>query len=146
MDQLPPTQALILEVLALGTGWGEEWWPFPTSMGPGLRALVEAGLISTQGGQVPYTVRACLTEAGRRVALGDGYVSGLDRIRDQYHQALAEVALLHEALLMRRDSITGSRGLRDEGRKAGLEQAARMVQIAQRNMSNPTSERVNLDA
>lgn len=72
-DTLPPTQLLILEVLAARYRTGETTWSFPTSLERALLALQSAGLVATFGSTRPKVVRARLTDAGRTAALLDGY-------------------------------------------------------------------------
>ena len=73
VDTLPPTQYLVMEVLAARTRLGETIWPFPDRLRPALTALADAGLLSRLDGNVPHTCRAYLTDAGRRAALSDIY-------------------------------------------------------------------------
>lgn len=83
-DKLPPTQYLVLEVLAARHRLGETTWSFPTSLERALLALQSAGLIATFGSTRPKTVRARLTDAGKSVALGSDYTppnGGYDRLR-----------------------------------------------------------------
>ncbi len=70
---LPPTQYLVLEVLAARTRTGEHLWTFPSNLGPALRALEDASLISTMNGIAPASIRARLTETGRAYALKSNY-------------------------------------------------------------------------
>jgi hypothetical protein len=79
VDQLPPTQYLILEVLAARARCGDDLWPFPTRLSASLRALEDAGLIAVMHGNVEKTRRAFLTEAGKAAALLDGYVPPVRR-------------------------------------------------------------------
>ena len=90
VDRLPATQYLILEALAARLRLGEEWWPFPSKLGPGLRALEEAGLISIQHGNTPHTLKACLTGTGRDTMLGSGYVPAVTRLLAQVFEAEAK--------------------------------------------------------
>jgi DNA-binding MarR family transcriptional regulator len=78
-DRLPPTQYLILEVLAARHRTGEQLWTFPQRLTPALRALEEAGLVGWKGGTAEKTVRAWLTDAGRAAALLDGYETPADK-------------------------------------------------------------------
>jgi hypothetical protein len=63
-DQMPPTQILVLEVLAARYRCGEKIWTFPTSLNRALLALQSAGLVHMFGGAAPKTVRARLTDKG----------------------------------------------------------------------------------
>jgi hypothetical protein len=85
VDTLPPTQLLILEVLAARHRLGEHVWPFPTSVAPAVAALNRAGLVDQLNGNQPHTVRAQLTDKGRAAVLFGDYVSPLhtptERIR-----------------------------------------------------------------
>jgi hypothetical protein len=71
VDTLPPTQYLILEVLAARARTGETNWSFPTSLERALLALQSAGLVATFGSTRPKTVRARLTDAGKSACLSD---------------------------------------------------------------------------
>ncbi|GAB7053230.1 hypothetical protein [Catenuloplanes indicus] len=73
VDQLPPTQALLLEVLAARYRLGEHLWTFPSSCTSAARGLSGRGLIGWKGGVAPRTIQAWLTDAGRQVCLLDGY-------------------------------------------------------------------------
>lgn len=76
-DALPPTQYLLLEVLAARHRTGEHLWTFPAR--PAIRAAVDQlarlGLVGWKGGIEPKTIRAWLTDAGKLEALLDGYES-----------------------------------------------------------------------
>lgn len=73
VDNLPPTQYLILEVLAARHRTGEQLWTFPKNLRPHLRKLEGAGLVNWKGGITADTVRAWLTDTGRASALSDTY-------------------------------------------------------------------------
>lgn len=72
-NKLPPTQYLILEVLAARYRTGEHLWTFPVSVGKQLRELEAAGLVSLMNGVAPRTHRAKLTEKGIRATIETGY-------------------------------------------------------------------------
>lgn len=76
-DNLPPTQYLVLEVLAGRHRLGEQLWTFLSR--PAIRAaadqLASLGLIGWKGGVESKTIRAWLTDAGRAAALMEGYES-----------------------------------------------------------------------
>lgn len=74
VDRLPPTQYLVLEVLAARHRTGEQLWPFPSRVRPALVALEHLGLIQTMHGNVPHTLRARLTEPGLRAVISPTYV------------------------------------------------------------------------
>lgn len=74
VDSLPPTQQLILDVLAARHRLGEQLWTFPAKgMRRPMDALANAGLIGWKSGVTEGTVRAWLTEAGRDAVLYAGY-------------------------------------------------------------------------
>lgn len=62
VDKLPPTQYLILEVLAARHRTGEPFWTFPN-----------LGLITTMSSPAPRTYRAKLTDQGIATALSATY-------------------------------------------------------------------------
>lgn len=76
---LPPTQYLVLEVLAARARTGEALWTFPSNLGPALRALEANGLITTMHGITAMSIRASLTDTGRGYTLKGDYVTPLAR-------------------------------------------------------------------
>jgi hypothetical protein len=70
---LPPTQALVLEILAARHRLGETWRTFSTRHLTALRALEKRGLVGLMRGTAPHTCRAYLTDAGRKAALSEAY-------------------------------------------------------------------------
>lgn len=73
VDNLPPTQYLILEVLAARYRTGEQAWTFPNRVRPALEALSKAGLLSWKSSSKPGLALAWLTDAGRAAALSPTY-------------------------------------------------------------------------
>ncbi len=65
VDNLPPTQMLVCELLAARHRTGETWWTLSSKVAPAVEALVQAGLVDRMGGNQPKTLRARLTAAGR---------------------------------------------------------------------------------
>lgn len=74
-DELPPTQYLILEVLAARYRTGETVWTFPAKLRPQMEALERAGLIRWKSGVVYGTVLAWFTEQGQSASISPTYVS-----------------------------------------------------------------------
>lgn len=72
-DSLPPTQYLILEVLAARWRTGEKTWTFPAQLRAHLNALTTAGLISWEPGNGPKRLRARLTAVGQKTMMPGGY-------------------------------------------------------------------------
>ena len=72
-DSLPPTQYLVLEVLAARARLGEACWTFPARLKPALNALQSLGLIWWRHAPIPDHVRAYLTDTGREAVLSPGY-------------------------------------------------------------------------
>ena len=70
---LPPTQYLVLEVLAARMRTGERMWTFPASVKQALDALRSTGLIGYRSGPAPRAYQAWLTEAGKAIALSLRY-------------------------------------------------------------------------
>jgi hypothetical protein len=91
VDSLPPTQYLILEVLAARHRLSEALWTFPS--GPAYRKaaghLAQLGLVGWKSGVAPKTIQVWLTDAGRAASQSDTYVSPHDK---QIRMARAEVA------------------------------------------------------
>lgn len=69
VDKLPPTQYLILEVLAARHRLGEQLWPFPSRNRPALNRLAHHGLLGWRSGPVQGWVQAWLTDEGRAAVL-----------------------------------------------------------------------------
>ena len=91
IDSLPPTQYLILEVLAARTRLGEHFWTFPTTLRPHVRRLCAAGLVNWE--DRGEDLRVSLTDDGRSVALfGDYELPDVTRQRDRAQAMLAKVA------------------------------------------------------
>lgn len=89
-DDLPPTQSLVLEILAARYRLGENCWTFSTRHRPALEGLAERGLLDWKHGVMPRTCLAFLTDEGRRALLSTGYRS-------------PAVKLLEEALFLRQN-------------------------------------------
>jgi hypothetical protein len=90
---LPPTQALVLEILAARHRLGETCWTFSTRHLTSLRALEKRGLVGLMHGIIPHTCRAYLTDAGRRAALSDTYESPCTFTRDSLADALTRLEI-----------------------------------------------------
>lgn len=78
-DDLPPTQYLIMEVLAARWRLGERMWTFPDRLRPALNALQKRGLLWWRSAPTQHDVQAYLTDAGRAAAMSDTYVIPADR-------------------------------------------------------------------
>lgn len=78
-EDLPPTQYLILEVLAARYRLGEQMWTFPDRLRPALNALQERGLIWWRSAPTPHDVQAYLTDVGRGAAMSGTYEVPADR-------------------------------------------------------------------
>ncbi len=74
-DELPPTQYLVLEVLAARYRLGEPYWTFPNRVRPAVGALIEEGLVSEHSGPVEGSFQVRFTDDGLKEALGAGYVT-----------------------------------------------------------------------
>jgi hypothetical protein len=95
VDALPPTQFLLLEVLAARTRLGEHLWTFPTSVLHAARRLQDHGLVEVFGAPEPKTFRARLSDAGRERTMDGGYaLPDAVKQRDEAQAMLAEVAEL----------------------------------------------------
>lgn len=105
MDTLPPTQYLVMQVLAARHRTGEMLWTFPARLRPALDSLTARGLVATKGGVTEGTVRAWLTDAGMDAAAPAGYSAPVTQMaaeRDAMVDRLAQV----EALLSEHDGHT----------------------------------------
>lgn len=106
-DRLPPTQYLILEVLAARYRHGEKTWSFPTSLDRPLLALQSAGLIDVFGSPHPKTARARLTDEGIASSMDMTYstpvltlaqaIETLPSTNDEYWAWMREHGLGHGA-------------------------------------------------
>lgn len=88
---LPPTQSLVLEVLAARARLGETCWTFSTRHRPALEALTKRGLLWWKSGVMPRTCVAFLTDAGREAVFGKDYTPPV--VRAQEGADLIEEAL-----------------------------------------------------
>jgi hypothetical protein len=83
VDGLPPTQYLIMDVLAARWRTGEHLWTFPTR--PGIvgaaHDLARAGLVGMKSGVAPKTIQVWLTDAGKAAVLMPGRVNPVDEPR-----------------------------------------------------------------
>lgn len=79
---LPPTQYLVMEVLAARTRTGEPFWTFPSSLRHTLDALVRADLIDVLNSPAPASLRARFTAAGRKHSLKPDYVTPVEDAYD----------------------------------------------------------------
>jgi hypothetical protein len=90
---LPPTQALVLEVLAARWRLGEKCWTFAAAHRPALRTLAERGLITWKDGSIERTCLAWLTVEGRKAALSDTYKGPRTFTRESLTNALTRLEL-----------------------------------------------------
>jgi hypothetical protein len=107
VGQLPPTQSLLLEVLAARYRCGETLWTFESRFRWHLLALADAGLVSLMHGVEAKTVRARLTEEGKAASLSLSYnlpvptlataISTLPRTDEQYLAWMRKHQLGHGA-------------------------------------------------
>ncbi len=74
-DDLPPTQQLILEVLAARHRLSEPHWPIDSKNLAQLNSLQGRGLVTHDAAPTPGDRRTRLTPAGERMMLDDGYVA-----------------------------------------------------------------------
>lgn len=63
-DNLPPTQYLVMEVLAARHRLGDNYWTFPSSCWSPIRALVNRGYVYHKDGITEHTERVWLTDEG----------------------------------------------------------------------------------
>jgi hypothetical protein len=62
VDALPPTQYLVMEVLAARYRTGESCWTFPSRPTPAMRALEDIGAVRWKSGVVQNTVLVWLPQ------------------------------------------------------------------------------------
>jgi hypothetical protein len=95
MAELPPTQYLIMEVLAARARTGEQLWTFPSNLAVSLRALEDRGLISVMHGVAPGSLRASLTVIGRAETLKDDYETPLaQKVLDAVEEGMRSASTL----------------------------------------------------
>lgn len=71
---LPPTQYLMMEVLAARLRLGEPHWGFPQAMRSAVSGLVDLGYVDVVKDSDPAgAIRVALTDEGRSVWLSDSY-------------------------------------------------------------------------
>ncbi len=63
IDTLPPTQYLILDVLAARRRLGEQFWTFPDRLKPAVQARERAGLVWARSGPAPNAFQVWPTAA-----------------------------------------------------------------------------------
>jgi hypothetical protein len=73
VDSLPPTQYLILEVLAARRRTGERTWTFPDRLRRQIDNLSWLGLVGWKFGVAQRSVQAWLTAAGQSAILSPNY-------------------------------------------------------------------------
>lgn len=92
VDKLPPSQLMVLEVLAARTRLGHWRWPFDARLRRQLDALHGLGLI-----QVWNDTEAELTEAGRAAVMVGSYAPpDVLRQRDEAQEQLARIVAAAE--------------------------------------------------
>ena len=100
IDGLPPTQYLVMGVLAARARLGEPYWTFPSRMRPTMHALAGRGLLWWQRGPTPLTIQAFLTPEGRTAVLYDGYripvAARLRELADRWKQEATRADMLAE--------------------------------------------------
>jgi hypothetical protein len=69
VDNLSPTQYLLMEVLAARFRTGEPFWTFPTRLRWHALALADLGLVDVLSSPAPRTFRAELTDMGLSAAV-----------------------------------------------------------------------------
>jgi hypothetical protein len=88
MADLPPTQYLVMEVLAARHRLGETLWTFPSNLRQTMEQLARQQLIGWKSGVAPASIQAWLTDTGRAEVLKPDYVPPILRA-DGYQRAIA---------------------------------------------------------
>lgn len=107
---LPPTQYLLLEVLAARHRLGEKVWTLPSRTRGTASRLEVTGLVATKDGPVEHTYLAWLTDRGREAVLSDSYVAPIVRDLEQavreLEQAVAVLRAEQDGVIAALDQIT----------------------------------------
>lgn len=77
-EELPPTEYLVMEVLAARFRLGEQQWPFPSRIKPALRSLETKGLIRFKDGIIEGSQSARLTPEGKDIFLFEEYDNNVE--------------------------------------------------------------------
>jgi hypothetical protein len=91
VDSLPPTQYLILDVLAARWRTGEHLWTFPYRLWQAVEALEKLGMVGWKSGIVAKTIMVWLTDTGRELVVTADYESPHERDRAKDLAAAREV-------------------------------------------------------
>lgn len=77
VDNLPPLQQMMLDVLAARYRTGEHLWTFPTKPAfvRAAHQLARLGLVGVKSGVAPKTIQVWLTDAGETAVLMPGWVN-----------------------------------------------------------------------
>lgn len=98
-DGLPPTQYLLIEVLAARYRLGETYWTFPTRCLPTARQLEAAGLVTTRPAGTHGNFEAQLTDVGVAQALSPTHVPPIAEAEQHgYRRAVADAITAVAAL------------------------------------------------
>ena len=73
MSKLTPTESLILDCLAARYRLGENLWTFDSRLQPQMDRLNAAGLVTSMHGIIEKTIRASLTEDGKKAVISKSY-------------------------------------------------------------------------
>jgi hypothetical protein len=76
---LPPTQHLLLDLLAARARLGEAVWTVPNTCQQAIDALANRGLVADKSAPIEGARLVWLTDAGRTEALSDDYIPPVDR-------------------------------------------------------------------
>jgi hypothetical protein len=82
-EDMPPLQALVIEVLVARLRLGEQSWPFPVRCRRALEALMKQGMLTYDRGFQPRTLQARLTDEGRRKLVSGPYKAPLTRLAEE---------------------------------------------------------------
>ena len=96
MSEHTPTQELVLEVLIARARLGETLWTFRTrpAIVAALNALAREGTVNTMSGIIEGTIRASLTEQGKRDHMARPYEAPLiTRAREEAMQQVMEMPI-----------------------------------------------------
>jgi hypothetical protein len=86
-DSLPPTAALMLDVLGSRERLGQSNWTFESRLTQAANILADRGLANWKSATIPHHILVWLTAKGRKAVLSDTWQNPVDRERERIREA-----------------------------------------------------------